>query len=515
MLKSRTKKTLLNARVSIIYYLFSIGVAFYSRKIFLEYLGADFMGLTASLGNILGYLNLAELGIGTAMAFNLYKPLNDNDRTKLNELMSLFRYLYRKIGLFIAIGALAISLFFPFIFKNTGFEFALIYYAFFSLLFSSLIGYFINYRTILLSADQKEYQITKYTETTRIITILIQMFLLYKTRNLYLYLSINILLSIVNSYLINRKLDEEFPWLKPDASRGYELRKKHPNILHSVRQVFTHKFKDVALNQSDQIFIFSFETLEMVTYYGNYTLVATRAMQLFVTTFNSLFSSVGNLVAEGDLFKIRKVFWELMAMRYFVAGILVFCMYHLLSPLIILWIGEEYLLSQTVLILILINVFISQTRGVVDMFNNAYGHYKDIWAAWAELIINISITLIGGYFYGLEGILIGKLTGLILIIVIWKPTYLFREGLQIPVLNYWTGAFGYYISFVISTYVIGNLLKPSITINPGLNFYNWILYSLLICISFSFLYGVLMLFFTKGTKDVLFRIPFIKKYFIL
>ncbi|MDB4225922.1 sugar transporter, partial [bacterium] len=460
---------MLNAKVNMLFYFFSIGVAFYSRKIFLEYLGADFLGLTGTLGSILQYLNIAELGVGTAIAFNLYKPLHDKDYEKMTEIMSLFKFLYKKIGVYIAIVAVLISLFFPIIFSNTGFEYALIYYAFFSLLFSSLVGYFVNYRTILLSADQKEYHLTKYTETTRIVTILIQMFLLYKTRNLYLYLSINILLTIVNSYIINLKLDKEYPWLKTSASNGKKLKSTYPNIFKSVKQVFIHKIKDTVIHHSDQLFIFAFESLKMIAYYGNYTLVATRVMQLFISTLNSFGAGVGNLISEGDKDKIYKVFWELMAIRYFITGIIVYAMYHLLTPFIILWLGEEYLLANNILILILVHVFISQTRGVVDMYNNAYGLYGDVWAAWTELGINLSVTLIAGYYLGLEGILIGKVLSIFIIIVLWKPLYLFNNGLKLSIYSYWKGTIKYYLVFVIAI-LISNYVKNFITVDPSLNF---------------------------------------------
>jgi len=511
MSESRVKKSLLNAKVNILFYFFSIAVAFYSRKIFLEFLGADFLGLTATLGNILNYLNMAELGIGTAISFNLYKPLQNKNREKLIEMMSLFRYLYFKIGVYISIGAVLISLLFPLIFGNTGFEYGLIYYAFFSLLFSSIIGYFVNYKTTFLYADQKGYQIIKYTETTRILTTLIQMVLLYKTRNLYLFLTINILLTILNSYIINWKIDKEYPWLKPKINSGKELKNKFREVFTSIRQVFIHKSKDLVIYHSDDIFIYAFESLKMIAYYANYTLVATRIMQLFSSTFDSLYAGVGNLVSEGDIDNIKKVFWEMMVIRYYISGVVVFSMYHLITPFITLWIGEKYLLDQTILILILLNVFITQSRGTVDMFNNAYGHYRDVWAAWTESAITISVTLICGYFYGLAGILIGKLIGLFLIIVLWKPIYLFREGFQTPILAYWKGTLKYYMSFLISIMIVGNLI-PYIHINPNLNFFSWILYCTIISSGFSFIYGVMMFLISKESKDVLLRVPFIRNF---
>ena len=81
--ESRLKKSFLNARVNLIFYFIALVLAFFSRKIFLDSLGADFVGLTGTLQNILGFLNLAEMGIGAAIGYVLYRPLFEQNEEKL------------------------------------------------------------------------------------------------------------------------------------------------------------------------------------------------------------------------------------------------------------------------------------------------------------------------------------------------------------------------------------------------------------------------------------------------
>lgn len=164
MAESRVKKGLLNAKVNLLFYFLSLGLSFFSRKTFLDNLGAEFIGLSGTLSNILSFLSLAEMGIGTAVAFNLYKPIAENNRKRINDLISVFGYLYNKIGIFISIAACIISIFLPLIFKDSNLPLGMIYFSFLSIVFSSLCGYFINYRQILLSADQKNYLVTKYIQ---------------------------------------------------------------------------------------------------------------------------------------------------------------------------------------------------------------------------------------------------------------------------------------------------------------------------------------------------------------
>lgn len=137
--ESRVKKSLLNARVNLIFYFLTLVLSFFSRKIFLDSLGADFVGLTATLQNLLGFLNLAELGVSTAIGYVLYKPLFDHDENKINEIISVFGYIYRWIGFIILGAGLILGIFLPLIFSDTIFNFGLIYFAYFSFLVSSLI----------------------------------------------------------------------------------------------------------------------------------------------------------------------------------------------------------------------------------------------------------------------------------------------------------------------------------------------------------------------------------------
>ena len=163
--ESRVKKTLLNARVNLIFYFLTLALSFFSRKIFLDILGVDFVGLTGTLQNLLSFLNIVELGVGTAVGYVLYKPLFEQNQKKINEIISVFGYMYRWVGRIILVAGIILSLFLPLIYPDTRFDLSIIYLIFYAFLASSLIGYFINYRQTLLSADQKNYVVTAYFQT--------------------------------------------------------------------------------------------------------------------------------------------------------------------------------------------------------------------------------------------------------------------------------------------------------------------------------------------------------------
>ena len=196
----------------------------------------------------------------------------------------------------------------------------------------------------------------------------------------------------------------------------------------------------------------------MVAYYGNYTMIVAKVGQIFSSVLDSTYAGVGNLVAEGNKQNTMKVFWELITIRHFVAGFLCFSIYHFIEPFISIWLGPEYILNRNILLLLCIHIYISTSRGVVDMFNHSYGLYADVWSAWTELGLNVIVTIIAGYYWGIIGILLGKIVSTSIIIVLWKPYYLFHNGLNETIYTYWQGAIRNYavsiISFVLAHYML-------------------------------------------------------------
>lgn len=508
-MSGRVHKSILNAEVNLIFYFLSLFLAFFSRKIFLDCLGDEFIGLTGTLNNILGYLNLAELGIGSCISFFLYKPLQSNNHEETQELLSVIGYLYRWIGIIILAFGFIISLFFPLIFSNEELGLGIVYFSFYSFLGSSLIGYFINYREVLLAADQKSYLVAIYFQSAGIIKTALQIFLALTYKNLFLWVAVEFLFGIIGCIILNWKINKEYPWLKTDKSLGKDLLKKYPGILKNTKQIFIHQIKDFILSKSDELFVFIFVSLKMVAFYGNYIMIISKVSLLFKSALDAVNAGIGNLVAEGNKFQMFKVFWELMTIRHFVAGVLCYSIYCYIEPFICLWLGSEYILDHRILVLLAIYIYISNSRGVVDAFNHAHGLYADVWSAWAELILNVSVTIVAGIHYGIIGILLGKLISVGFIVILWKPYYLFSSGFKDSISLYWKGAIRYYLIFGLS-FLIGYYINQAIPVNPYTSFYSWILYCSISIIAYLFINITLLLCFAKGSKDCVKRLKFKK-----
>lgn len=503
-------KSILNAEVNIIFYFLILILAFFSRKIFLDCLGAEFIGLTGTLGNILGYLNLAELGITACIGYFLFKPLQSNNRQEIQDILSLLGYLYNRIGFIILAGGILISLFFPFIFAKAELGLGIIYFAYYSFLGASLIGYFINYRQILLTADQKNYLVAIYFQSANILKIILQILLAYTYQNLYVWVGVEFLFGIIGCIILNWKINKEYPWLHVDKSQGKSLLKQYPEIITKTKQVFIHKIKDFVLVKSDELFIFLFVSLKMVAYYGNYMIVISKFISLFSSITGSVGASIGNLVAEGNKQSMMKVFWEFTTIQHTIAAILSFSLYTFIEPFIAHWLGPEYIMNRRILLLLIIYIYITNSRTSVDSFNYAHGLYSDVWSAWAELIINVFITIIGGLKWGIIGILLGKIVSLLAIVVLWKPYYLFTFGFKESVSIYWKGVIRNYV-ISISSFALATFIIHFVPINPYQSIWNWALYATIGIVIFLTIDLGATLLFAKGARDSLSRIKKIRK----
>lgn len=498
--ESRVKKSLLNARVNLVFYFLTLTLSFFSRKIFLDTLGADFVGLTTTLQNLLSFLNLAELGIGSAIGYVLYKPLFDHDEAKINEVISVFGYLYRWIGFIILGAGLVLGACLPLIFPSTEFEMGVIFFAYFAFLMSSLIGYFINYRQTLLGADQKNYVVTAYYQSATIIKTLIQMASAWYTGSYYLWVAIELTFGIVYSFILNWKINQTYPWLRSEVRLGRKLFKKYPEVMKYTKQLFVQKLSAVVQWQTTPFLIYSFASLKIVAFYGNYTIITDKLSQFVNTFLESTGASVGNLIAERNIGKVKSVFWELLSMRYFVGGTLSFAVYMLMEPFISLWLGMQYVLDHSIIVLVSLNTFISYTRGGVMQFLYGFGLFSDVWAPIAEIVINLTIAIVCGSIWGLQGVLLGGICSQILIVGIWKPYFLFSSGFQVSVWYYWLNWAKYILSVGLPWILVSQYSQKLFPIHPEVSYINWFVYALIIIVAYMVVCYILLCILSPSAR---------------
>lgn len=506
----RVHRSVMNIKVGMFFYILSLFLAFFSRKIFLECLGAEFIGLTGMLMNIMSFLSVAELGIGTSIVYFLYKPLQEDNHEKINEVMSMLAYLYRCIGVVIGIAGILISLFFPWWFDNLTTGLPLVYFAFYSFLGSSAAGYIFNYKQLLVSANQKQYLVNAYFQTISIVQSLVQILLAYYYRNLWIWVVVGLVSTIIGIIIFNYRIQQLYPWLRISLKEGRENLKKYPEVLKKTRQIFIQKMKDFILYRSDELLVGMFVSVIKVAFYGNYMIIINKLNFLVNILSEGLSAGVGNLLAEGNEHNIMKVFWEMTAARFLILGIIIFSLLMFFQSFIGCWLGEQYQLSNIIVYLLIFNLFIRYQTAAVYIYIGSSGLFSDVWAAWIELFMNISITLVLAPTYGIAGILLGKILSFGIISSFWKPYYLFSHTFHRSVWEYWRGMIPYYIIFAIFT-LLTIWLKYAVIDMHSHSFLSLALYGLSISIPLFAAFFILLFLFTPGMKYFVARKPTIYK----
>lgn len=497
-----------------LFHILYIGAQFVSRNIFLNYLGDDFVGTTGTIRSIIQFLNLAELGIGAAVGFSLYRPIFEKNREKVNEIIGYLGFLYKRIALIMLGTGIVITFFIPVSFENSSVPDIQIIYLFLALLTSTLMSYFFAYHSFLLEADQKTYINSIINQSVFILRLALQCFVLIYLENVYLWISFELLTPMLYVYLLRKRVKKTYPWLKMNFIASKEVRASNKLLLTKVKQLSVHKIGNFVSNGTDNIIIFTLINPESVAFLGNYQLVMNNINALLNKVFQGTNASVGNLVAENDLKKMLQVFWQMNAVRFFLSGCACFGLFMGLNDFVGVWLGARYIMTNDIIVSLLGIFFILQVRQPVDCYIQAYGLYGDTWAPLTQSFINLAISIIFVLKMGVFGVLIGTIVSQIIIIMLWRPYYLFSKGFTINPLRYFIGLIFHVILFVSvcgAFYILDfhKIFESSMELSSNLTM--TILKIVFNTLLFSIVYGIVLYLTSKGFKGLIHRlINFVK-----
>lgn len=431
MSASRAHKSILNSVYSFLFYLLGVGITFFSRRFYFDALGADVSGMSTTIGSFLSMLSIAELGIGGAVAYMLYKPLNEKDSTTINEIISLQGWFYRRILMLVTVVALVLLCFFPYIFRKFEGPLWYTYAAFLTSFVGMVMSYMVNYRIIIFDADQRGYRLAIFLQGGTLVKGGVHLFVLSCIKDPYGYLLlVDLVYTIVWSVIIELGVRNDYPWLKPKLKEGKVYLRKYPEVLQKTKQLFVHRLAGISLMNISPLLMTFFIPFSVIGYYSTYKVLSGNLGMLIGALTNNLGAGIGSLIAEDDDVKIMKFFWEHLALKNFLGAIVAFAVFCFSDKLIPLWIGTnpDYILPVSIVFWISCSSYTDIARGTSDAFLAGKGMFNDMWASVADCILNISFSFIGGYFWGLPGIVAGGVLSYIFIPIIWKSVFLFRDG---------------------------------------------------------------------------------------
>lgn len=426
--KSRTEYAAKNYIYSTIGTISNSLLSFVSRTVFIYYLGTMYLGVNGLFSNILGMLSLAELGLGSAVSFSLYKPLADNDIKKIIAIIHFYKFAYRIIALIISVIGLCLIPFLDVIAKGAdGLDNLVLIYCIF--LFNSVSSYLFTYKTTLLSADQRNYLITNINTVVKIITNVFQMVSVIIFRNFMVYLLVGAAIQLLGKIYMNLFTDKQFPYIKGKHSERLTKQEKR-NLFSKIKALLMHKIGTVAIYQSDSIITSSFINVNTVGLVANFTLIISTVNMFVSSFFQSAIAGLGNVIATETLEQKKEIFDRYNFLGFCFYGFTTVCLVFLIKPFIRLWIGEEYLIDDITIVLLCLNYFLTGMRTPIVNMQGASGLFEpDRWAPLLEAAVNIVISIVGAIHLGLKGIYIGTIVSSLIPSVV-KPFYIYKYAFK-------------------------------------------------------------------------------------
>lgn len=425
----RTKNAKRNILWGMIMKMFSLIIPFAMRTIIIYTLGTLYLGLGSLFSSILNALNLAELGIGSALVFSMYKPVADDDREKIRALMYVYKTAYYVIGIIVLVAGVILIPFLPKFINGEYPSDINIVIVYLLQLFTTAAGYFfMAYKGSLLQAYQRVDIVNKLDIITAICMYATQIIGLLIFKNYYVYVAA-LLIRIIIFNLVQAKLvDNRYPDLQAGGRISREEKKQ---IVVKTGALMGHKVAGMVINSVDNILISMFMGLEIVAIYNNYFYVITALSGLFLMLTSGLNAIVGNYIVKEDSDRKLKLF---NIMHYLVCFGICFCCTCLLvlfQPFMIVWTGQDLLLPFSSVVLFVIYFFSVKVRAVGLLFKDAAGLWeKDVLKAWLQIVIDLVIDLWLLQKIGINGAIISTIASMIFAyfyetIVIFK--YCLRE----------------------------------------------------------------------------------------
>ncbi len=446
MARSRTKNVSVNTAVALVAQMVNLIVNFAARTVFIRTLGADYLGVNGLFANVLTILSFAELGIGHAIVFSMYKPLAVGDKDKLGSLMMLYKKAYHTIGFIVAGCGICVTPFLDYIIKDQPDiteSMSLLYLLF---LFNTVASYFFVYKKSIIIADQKSYITVLITEGVHIFQIVAQIVFLYITHDFVLYLVIQIACTLINNIIASVIANRLYPFLKKKAKPLNKDESK--DIFKNVSALAVYKFGSVILNGTDNILVSALVGVTEVGLVSNYTLLNASCKTILSKITEGFTASIGNLNAIGDDRKKYEVFNKIFFITSWLYGFAAVGLLTVTTPFIKAWIGSEYLLDNLTLFGVVAGFFVNGVHYAAYTYRTTLGLFvQGKIAPLAAAILNLVLSVLMCYWIGLAGIFIATPIARMLTTGIVDPVLIYKRIFRKNVLLYYLQYFGYVALF--------------------------------------------------------------------
>lgn len=444
-------------------------IPFCMRTIMLYTLGVNYLGLNSLFSSILQVLNLAELGVGSAMVFSMYKPIAEDDSPTICALMRLYRQYYRIIGVVIGGAGLLLLPFLPSLIKSDLPSDVNLYVLYLLNLASTVATYWMfAYKNALVIAHQRTDIQSKVALALTTVQYALQIMALTVFQSYYLYLIILLLTQIGKNVATAVIVNKMYPKYKPEGELPVERKK---NINQRIRDLFTQKISSTILSSVDTVVISAFLGLTTLAVYQNYYYVISSVMGIIAVIFDACSAGVGNSLetetTEKNYQDLRKLTF-LLGWLLAVTSCGLVCLY---QHFMLMWVGESLLLEFSLVILFVWLFYLTTIGRLFDMFKDAAGiWHQDRWRPLCAAIFNLILNLILVQYIGLYGIILSTLISMIFISYPWELHNLFSNVYKKGLASY----VGFLLKNIVITIIISIVGYGICSFIPGIGIFSFV-----------------------------------------
>ncbi len=441
------KQPFLNAITAALASFASIIIGLIAKNIFLQILGIEYLGLNGLFSNIIAALSILELGFGTAIIYNMYRPVAHNDHETVKSLMHFYKKAYRLIALAVLGIGLAIIPFLPFFIKEITIPINvnLIYILF---ILDVAASYLLSYKRSILYVHQKNSTISLVHIGYLIMLNIVQLTALALTKNYYLYLIIKIFADILENLVITIIANHQYPYITESNVKKLET-VVEKDIFKKIRAMFFHKVGKYIVLGTDNIIISKYLGLTTVGLYSNYQLVISSIDGLIGQGINALTPTIGHLLITKSKDETFNTFSKIRFINFWLATVSGCCLLTVMQPFITLWIGKEYLLGTITLAILVFIYFQNLMRWTYNIFKEAAGiFHEDRFVPLIESAINIITSILLVKLIGLPGVFIGTAISSLALWCYSYPKFVYAKLFKRSYFQYAKETLGYIVLFI-------------------------------------------------------------------
>lgn len=469
--RSRTTYSVLNITAGMAGYFLNTIMGFVCRMVFVRCLPPEYLGISGLFSNILSMLSLAELGIGSAIIYALYKPIAQNDERKIAMIMAFYAKAYRVIGVVIGVVGLAMM---PFLHLIIGEEPQIkenLYVIYVVYLFNTCLTYFFSYKGSLITAFQRNYVQLSVSYIITITQSILQIGALLLFKEYMFYLGIQTLGTIAYNIIISQKASHDYPYIKAKNIEPLSKEEKK-SLFWNIKALTIEKISERLVNSSDNIIISYFGGLISVGLASNYILLSTVVESLTKQIFSGLVASVGNLNAVEDKESSYRFFNIFQFAAFVVFSWTSIGIAFASTDLVTLFFGEKYVLGIEIPIILGLNFYIVAMNMAANVYRSTlglfkYGQYILIITAGLNIVFSIWL----GSIWGLFGIFAATSIARLLTNAWYIPFQIFRHGLERKASDFFIPYIKYFILFLVegvACYYVCGLIKINIVVDAVL-----------------------------------------------